>query len=99
MTGKLRIQKNRALFGLGLLAGDLSDPNEASNPKYFYQACYRNHAFNQIVKEVLEKDEPPRKVIEDFKERMTKAACNSLNAGYMFSVAADTADWILDTLY
>ena len=95
----LRTKKDSTLYMLGLLAGDLTDPNKVSNPKYFYQACYRNHAFNQIVKEVLEKDEPPRKVIEDFKNRMTEAACNSLNAGYMFSVAADTADWILDALY
>ena len=94
----LRTQKDSALFLLGILAGTLPDPNKTSNLKQFYQASYRNHAFNHIVKEIISSEERPYKVITDFRDRMLKAACDSYNNGYMFSVAADTADWILDEL-
>lgn len=93
-----RIQKDADLLLLGMLASTLSDPNKTSNPKQFYQASYRNHAFYHIVNEVINSKEQPYKVITDFRDRMLKAACDSYNNGYMFSVAADTADWILDEL-
>lgn len=93
-----RTGKDVVLVKLGMLKDTMSDPSEYLNTRYFYQACYRSHAFDTIIKEVKESDVLPVETIAAFKKRMNDAACTSLNCGHMFSVAADTAEWILDAL-
>lgn len=93
-----RTGKDVVLVKLGMLKDTMSDPSEYLNTRYFYQACYRSHAFDTIVKEVKDSDAPPFETIAAFRKRMNDAACASYNCGHMFSVAADTAEWILDTL-
>lgn len=93
-----RTQKDVVLVKLEMLGDTMVDPNEYTHRQYFFQACYREHAFKTIVKEINESDKTPSEVVHEFKKRMEEAACNSWNSGFMFSVAADTADWIIDTL-
>jgi hypothetical protein len=74
---------------------------KTSNEKGFSlkQESYSRWAAREILI-LLEKncDEPPLTVVEQFRDRMDRYSCVNIETSYKFSVAKDTAEWIIDWL-
>lgn len=55
--------------------------------------CERNS--NSLNKR---KNTPPLIIIERFRDQMDDYSCRNIHTSYMFSVAKDMAEWIIDLL-
>ena len=63
----------------------------------FKQLSYSRWAAKEVLKYVKEHDSiPPIVAIEEFIRKMDKYSCMNSNSSYMFSVAHDIAEDILD---
>lgn len=63
------------------------------------QESYSRWAIREImVCLIKEKTTPPLIVIEQFRDQMDDYSCRNMHTSYMFSVAKDTAEWIIDLL-
>lgn len=66
----------------------------------FQQDVYTKWALREILNILIKRqDQPPLQVLEEFKEQMDEYACSGDSKyNYMFSVAYDTAQWVIDLL-
>lgn len=63
------------------------------------QTSYSRWAIREImVRLIKDRTTPPLIVIEQFRDQMDDYSCRNLYTSYMFSVAKDTAEWIIDLL-
>lgn len=65
----------------------------------FAQISYSRWAAMELLKYLKEREAlPPLVVIEEFQDKMDKWSCMSRKSGYVFSVACDMAQNIIDQL-
>lgn len=63
------------------------------------QESYSRWAAREIlIRLIREKNTPPLIVIERFRDQMDDYSCRNPYTSYMFSVAKDMAEWIIDLL-
>lgn len=76
----------------------LEKPNDNVKTSYFKQLSYSRWAVGEILRCVeKQKSIPPARVVEDFIFRMDQYSCVNHNSSFMFSVAHDIAEDILDS--
>lgn len=65
----------------------------------FAQESYSRWAAKELIA-CLEKNPttPPLLVIEEFRDKMDRYACQNKDSSYIFSVAYDMAEYIIDLL-
>lgn len=78
---------------------DLIRNSAFRHDEYFRQQSYTRWALQEILRR-LETDRvtPPLIVIEEFADEMDRYSCCNPYTSYIFSVAKDTAQWIIDKL-
>lgn len=63
------------------------------------QESYSRWAAREILVRLIKNNTtPPLIVIEQFRDQMDDYSCRNLHTSYMFSVAKDMAEWIIDLL-
>lgn len=63
------------------------------------QESYSRWAAREIlIRLIKEKNTPPLIIIERFRDQMDDYSCRNIHTSYMFSVAKDMAEWIIDLL-
>lgn len=75
----------------------LKRPKGGIRMPHFEQLSYSRWAANELLNCVMKQSsKTPVKVIEEFISKMDMYSCMNSNASFMFSVAHDTAEDILD---
>lgn len=75
---------------------DLTEPMKQSE---FAQRSYTKWAINEIIEDIdSDRDTPPAITIENFAKKMDDLACSSRQNGWIFSIAYDTAYFVLDMI-
>lgn len=80
------------------LRGSLTATAKRRNYSLLQESYSKWAAREILVRLIKEKETPPLVVIEQFRDKMDEYSCRNLNTSYMFSVAKDTAEWIIDLL-
>lgn len=63
------------------------------------QESYSRWAGREIMVRLLrDNTTPPLIIIEQFRDQMDDYSCRNVHTSYMFSVAKDMAEWIIDLL-
>lgn len=74
------------------------NPIEHWRSSYMAQRSYAKTAAYDILELLRDSTEPPLVVIEEYRDKMNEYACLNKHGSIIFSVAADTADNIVDAL-
>ncbi len=65
----------------------------------FAQRSYSNWAAKELLRYIeSRKSYPPLLALEDFKDRMDKYSCLNPNTSYIFSVAYDMAEYVINSI-
>ena len=77
----------------------LEEPSCRLTKNWFKQKSYSRWAVNELIRSIKEsKTVPPILVVEDFIRKMDAFSVRNTKASFMFSVAHDVAENILDIL-
>lgn len=77
----------------------LRNPIRYPDKRYFQYISYSKWTANELLNMVRnQKDIPPTIIVEDFIKKLDRYSCQDSNTSYMFSVAKDTAENVLDLL-
>ncbi len=86
----------RKLYSITM--SSLNKPYFGLSKKLFEQRCYQEWAVKEVLRAIETSDLPPYMVAEEFAEKMDEYACLKERTSFMFSVAHDTAEWIIEIL-
>lgn len=66
--------------------------------QYFKQESYSRWAAYELIVRLKDRSKPPTMIVEDFIRTMDSYSCVSQDSSFIFSVAKDTAEYILDLI-
>ena len=92
-------RKKYILYALRMCVEEqLRDPKLGLKKGIFEQRSYQQWASKEVLKAIEEYDGNPEYAIEDFMSKMDNYACKNPKSGMIFSIAYDTAVWMLDVV-
>ena len=93
MSKKDILEKLRVITANGSL-----EPYWGLPKAVFEERSYQKWAVDEVLRAIEKSNLPPLMVAEAFSHKMDEYACMKESSSWMFSVAHDTAEWIVNLL-